>query len=128
MPFEWKQFVDVSRHLQQEVAQGKANAEGLQRSAVSSAYYGAFCHARNYAVMYLGYKVKGFGDDHGALRAHLKKSRRGGDAQRLDSLRQWRNDADYADELPWASVAAVVEQAIKEAEKVFKSLSAPGSN
>ena len=79
-----------------------------------------------------GYAVKGDADDHGALRAHLKRCRRGGDAQRLDSLRWWRNDADYADELPWDDTKFIVTEAIKAAEKVFKSLAPPvagsGSN
>ena len=127
MSFDWHQLIEVARQLEQESSKGHAHAEAMRRSAVGRAYYGAFCHARNYAADYLGYDVKGFGDDHGALRAHLKRSRRGGDAQRLDSLRQWRNDADYSDELPWDDAKAIVADAIKEAEKVFKSLAPPAS-
>jgi hypothetical protein len=94
-------------------------------AAVGRAYYGAFCYARNYAVKNLGYVIKGFGDDHGVLRAHLKKSRRGGDASRLDTLRQLRNDADYADDLPWDDHDLTVKEAIAAAEKVFASLPPP---
>src|ERR1022692_1085980 len=95
MPFEWKRLVNVARQLEEQAGKDELNAEALQRSAVGRAYYAAFGHARSYAQSFLGYKVKGDADDHGALRAHLKRSRRGGDAQRLDSLRWWRNDADY---------------------------------
>ena len=124
MSFDWQQLVEIARQLAQQADKEPTQAEALRRAAISRAYYGAFCHARNYAVDYLGYSVKGFGDDHGALRAHLRRKRRGGDAQRLDDLRQWRNDADYADELPWDS-EEVAAEAIREAEKVFKSLAPP---
>src|SRR5262249_41017213 len=117
--------VRAARQMGQSTAQDLAELEAWRRSAVSRAYYGAFCHARNYAVNYLGYAVKGFGDDHGALRAHLKKSRRGGDAARLDTLRQLRNDADYADALPWDDHALTVQEAIAAAERVFLSLVPP---
>jgi hypothetical protein len=125
MPFDWKSLLEVARQLEKGANQGPAHAEALRRSAVGRAYYGAFCHARNYAVQYLGYVLKGFGDDHGALRAHLKKSRRGGDAVRLDTLRRLRNDADYADELPCDDAGVTVQEAIEAAERVFASLAPP---
>jgi len=132
MSFDWKRLLNVARRLEEEAGKDEANAEALRRSAVGRSYYAAFGYARYYATSYLGYKVKGDADDHGALRAHLKRSRRGGDAQRLDSLRWWRNDADYADELPWDDTEFIVAEAIKAAEKVFKSLVPPisgsGSN
>ena len=127
MPFAWKTLLDIARQLEKEASQGPIPAEALRRSAVGRAYYAAFCHARNYAVQYLGYHLKGFGDDHGALRAHLRKSRRGGDAARLDTLRHLRNDADYADELSWDDAAITVKEAIDAAERVFGSLRPPGS-
>jgi hypothetical protein len=123
--FDWKNLLDVARHLEKAANDRLTNAEAMRRSAVGRAYCAAFCHARNYAAQYLGYFVKGFGDDHGSLRAHLKKSRRGGDATRLDSLRCLRNDADYADELPWDDAAITVQEAIEAAERVFASLVPP---
>jgi hypothetical protein len=111
--------------LEKEANHEPPTAEALRRSAVGRAYYAAFCHARNYAVKYLGYRLKDFGDDHGALRAHLKRSRRGGDAARLDVLRHLRNDADYADDLPWNDAAITVKEAIDAAERVFASLAMP---
>ena len=128
MAFEWHQFLDVARKLQQEAVSSKNDTEAFQRSAVGRAYYAAFCHARNYAVRYLGYDIKGFGDHHGAVRAHLKKRRRNGDAARLDMLRQWRNEADYADDLPWDDPTAMVRDAITAAERVFASLTPPASS
>jgi hypothetical protein len=128
MPFDWKSLADVARNLEKEASKGDADAEAQRRSAIGRAYYAAFGHARNYAKKFLGYAIKGDADDHGALRAHLKRSRRGGDAQRLDSLRQWRNDADYSDDLPWDDAAMIVAEAIKAAEKVFKSLTPPAAS
>jgi hypothetical protein len=125
MPFEWKALLDIAIQLEKEANQEPPTAEALRRSAVGRAYYAAFCHARNYAIKYLSYQLKGFGDDHGALRAHLKRSRRGGDASRLDVLRHLRNDADYADDLPWNDAAITVKEAIEAAERVFVSLTAP---
>jgi len=125
MSFDWESLLVVARQLEKDANQGPTHAEALRRSAVGRAYYAAFCHARNDAVHYLGYHIKGFGDDHGALRAHLKKSRRGGDAVRLDTLRHLRNDADYADELPWDDAGLTVQEAIEAAERVFASLAPP---
>jgi hypothetical protein len=43
----------------------------------------------------------------------------------LDTLRHLRNDADYADELPWDDSAVAVQEAIEAAERVFASLASP---
>jgi hypothetical protein len=128
MPFDWKTFVDLARQLEQQAnAASSPNAETLQRSAVSRAYFGAYCHARNYAISFLKFASRQDVDDHGRLRAHLKNKRRQADASRLDRLRQWRNIADYSDDLPWKDVKAVVIEAIEEAEKVFASLLPPSA-
>ncbi len=99
MPFEWKKLVDLARQLEQQ-ATAVADAEPVQRSAVSRAYFGAYCHARNFAQAFLRFAAREDADDHGRLRAHLKNRRRQGDAKRLERLRQWRNDADYRNDLP----------------------------
>lgn len=125
MAFDWRQLLDCAHDLKLQAAKGSAHAEALQRSAVSRAYFSAFCHARNYAQSFLKYHPKDDERDHGALRAHLKSKRRQGDAERLERLRQWRNDADYLNELPWIDVGVVVDTALAEAEKVFNSLTPP---
>ena len=128
MPFEWKNLLDLAHRMEQEASNGAANAEALYRSAVSRAYFGAFCHARNYAESFLNYQPKQDERDHGALRAHLKGKRRQGDADRLERLRQWRNDADYLDDLPWSDAQSVVVTAIAEADRIFKSLTPPAAS
>jgi len=124
MLFDWKGLVEVARELERLANEG-TNVEALQRSAVSRAYFGAYCHACNYAVEFLNFRSREDSDDHGRLRSHLKARRRHGDAKRLERLRQWRNDADYRNDLPWADIAATVSSALFEAGDVFKSLVAP---
>jgi hypothetical protein len=125
MSFDWQDLLDLARQMEQQASKGGTDAEAMHRSAVSRAYFSAFCHARNYAESYLKYQPKQDERDHGSLRAHLKSKRRQGDADRLERLRQWRNDADYLNDLPWNDVALVVATALVEAEKVFKSLTPP---
>jgi hypothetical protein len=55
----------------------------------------------------------------------LKGKRRKGDADRLEQLRQWRNDADYLDEFFWDDMAATVAAALGQADAVFISLAPP---
>ena len=125
MAFDWKGLLDLARMMEQETSKPGSNEEALYRSAVSRAYFAAFCHARNYAEQFLKYYPKRDERDHGSLRAHLRGKRRRGDADRLDRLRQLRNDADYLNDLPWADRKLVTATAIAEAEKVFLSLAPP---
>ncbi len=125
MSFDWKNLLDLARLMEQDATKAGPNAEANYRSAVSRAYFGAFCHARNYAESFLKYQPKQDERDHGSLRAHLKGKRRQGDADRLERLRQWRNDADYLNDLPWTNVKALAATAIAEAEKIFRSLMPP---
>jgi hypothetical protein len=124
MPFDWRAFVALAKILQEE-AIAAPEPEPLLRSAVSRAYFGAYCHARNYAAEFLGFEARQDVDDHGRLRAHLTGKRHKGDADRLAQLRQLRNDADYLNDLPWTDPAASTTAAIALAERVFLSLAPP---
>jgi hypothetical protein len=123
MAFEWKAFLDLAYDLRTR-SHGAANPEAFLRTALSRAYYAAFCYARNYAQAYLKFDPRGDPDDHGRLRQHLRSKKRGGTATRLDRLRQWRNESDYHDELS-IDLPIAVEAALAEAEYVFTSLPAP---
>jgi hypothetical protein len=125
MSFDWRNLLDLARQMEHDAAKAPTNVEALCRSAVSRAYFGAFCHARNYAESFLNYQPKQDERDHGSLRAHLKGKRRQGDADRLERLRQWRNDADYLNDLPWTDMQSVAATALAEAERIFKSLTPP---
>jgi len=124
MSFDWKRYLVFAQNLNAQAA-ASTDSEALCRSAVSRAYFGAYCHARNYAKAFLEFDPREDSDDHGRLRAHLKGRRRAGDANRLEQLRQLRNHADYQNDLPWVDVPANVEAALRFAESVFKSLIPP---
>jgi len=124
MPFDWKAFLDLARELHTRSREA-ANPEAFLHTALSRAYYAAFCYARNYAQDYLKFDPRGDPDDHGRLRHNLRSKRRGGTATRLDRLRQWRNESDYHDEMR-IDLLIAVEAAIAEAAYVFTSLPAPG--
>jgi hypothetical protein len=126
MAFEWKAFLDLAHDLQTR-ARGATNPEALLRTALSRAYYAAFCYARNYAQQFLKFDPRGDPDDHGRLRHHLRSKKRGGTATRLDRLRQWRNESDYHDEMN-IDLPQAVEAALAEAEYVFRSLPPPQKN
>jgi hypothetical protein len=124
MGFDWKTLVDLATTLAQQ-AQISANSEAYQRSALSRLYFGAYGHARNYAIAYLQFIPRNAAEDHGRLRQHLKSKRRKGDADRLEQLRIWRNDADYADDLSSLDLTATVTIATALAHAVFNSLVPP---
>jgi len=68
----------------------------------------------------LGFVPKNDADDHGRLRAHVR-GKRLLLAQRLDRLRQWRNESDYADQLPF-DAATTTAAAMLEADGIAASL------
>jgi hypothetical protein len=121
MAFDWREYLNLSRLLQGQTGQ-TAFIEAALRSAVSRAYYSAFCHARNYARDRQGYvSAKKKWKDHGLVRKHF--SRRRGQtrvAGLLGSLRQWRNDCDYRDTV--GDLDKMVTESIKSAEDVFGML------
>jgi GrpB-like predicted nucleotidyltransferase (UPF0157 family) len=96
MPFAWVEFVELAAHLVGLPNQG-ASREASERTAVSRAYFAAYCHVRDYATRHLRFRPQGNYQDHELLRDHLRSQ--GGSRQalaaNLDELRKWRNDVDY---------------------------------
>jgi hypothetical protein len=121
MPFDWKAFVDLARELGKQPS-GAANSEAYLRTALSRAYFGAYGHARKFAAEFLKFEPRDDVDDHGRLRAHLKGKRRAGDGDRLDLLRQWRNQADYVADLSSFDLEDMLAKAVGMAERVLASL------
>ncbi len=124
MPFEWRAFLDLAGDLHKQASQAP-NQEAFLRTALSRAYYAAFCYARNYARDWLGFRPRNDPDDHGHLREHLKRRRRRGDSDRLGRLRQWRNECDYFDDLTFGDLELAVKTALTEAAYVLTSLVPP---
>jgi hypothetical protein len=123
MAFEWRMFLTLAEEWQ-ESAPSSSLAEALLRNSLSRAYFAAFCHARVYAIRFLGFRSGIAGDDHGRLRAYLKTKRRAEDGRRLDRLRQWRNEADYEDELSF-DLVETTPVALQLALRVYSSLAPP---
>jgi hypothetical protein len=98
MKFDWKDYVEVCRFLEQHAATSPTE-EAFLRSAVSRAYYAAFCHLRNYARDSLEFRPRNDADDHGRLHSRLKQGKLRGLALKLERLREWRNECDYQDQL-----------------------------
>ena len=119
MAFDWKEYLELSRFLLRQGGSA-GNQEAFLRSAVSRAYYAAFCHTRNYARSQLGFRSRDDADDHGALRQRLKKGKMRGISDKLQQLREWRNDCDYKDELKF-DLQSNAAAALALASRVFTS-------
>jgi len=112
MPFDWRGYLALAQSLHQGSA--GINEEAAWRSAVSRAYYAAFCHVRNHARDHEGFAGTGDVDDHVRLRDHLHRQDETKLAQELGKLRGWRNQCDYRDEVH--NLAAMVGAATATAQ------------
>ncbi|RMG51406.1 MAG: HEPN domain-containing protein [Acidobacteria bacterium] len=117
MAFHWKEFLELARDLTGHTGSGYS-VEATNRTAVSRAYYAAFCWARNYAASRMGYQRTGQVEDHASLRAHMKARGKSQTASRLNKLRKWRNQCDYDDHVP--NLNTLVQSAIKIADRVIQ--------
>ena len=98
MAFEWKESLDLARLVQHHCSKAQGygfTREAVYRCCINRAYYAAFCHAMHYAHKNLRYPIKGDKEDHGALRNHLRKKKKGDAADWLSDLYEWREFADY---------------------------------
>ena len=119
MAFDWREYLNLAKCLagQEGIV---PNQEASFRSAVSRAYYAAFCHARNRARDLDGFSPKGTGDDHQRVRKHFKCQGKESIASTLDDLRQWRNHCDYDDK---SDDATLSKKAIAGADEIINELS-----
>lgn len=119
MAFDWEECLKLSRHLTKE-CQNCPNEEAALRSAVSRAYYAAFCYALRIAKKKYGYvPADDQRDNHGKLQKHLRAMNKKELALKLNDLRQWRNNCDYDDDIP-PDAKGLAERAIYKAEYVFQ--------
>jgi uncharacterized protein (UPF0332 family) len=115
--FDWQDFLRVAEDL---AARGD---EAALRSAISRAYYAAFCSARNYLRDVQGRTIPKTGAAH---RIVWDEFEAGSDNSRRQvatlgvRLRRSRNRADYDDEL--ARVADIANDAIHNANNVLDLL------
>lgn len=126
MAFDWREYLTLAQWLQVNLPPG-ISQEGAQRVAIGRAYYAAFGYAIDHATNYLEFEPRNDADDHGRLRAHLKRRRRMATAEHLDRLRQWRNDCDYQSDFP-GDLATVLVAALAAADYVIRSLPLPAGS
>jgi len=121
MAFDWREFLDLAKALQSSFRASHL-VEAASRSAVSRAYYAAFCHARNYAERHFGFRRTGKGKDHGLLRKHLGRQGPAWKklADNLGDLHEWRKMCDYDDVV--ANLHIIVPEAITTAENIMNKM------
>jgi hypothetical protein len=119
MPFDWKEYLALAQHLQQQ-STSEFSQEAALRCAVSRAYYAAFCHARNYARDHQKYVLTNKPDEHARLRQHYQKRGDVALASALELLRQWRNQCDYNDNV--SNLSLMIVGAVSGAQKIFDTL------
>jgi len=99
MGFDWWEYFKLAQDLVGPTGTA-AGLEARQRSAISRAYYAAFCQSRNYLRDKEGHSVPSGGQVHAYVQEQFKDS---SDALRnqighdLNRLRIDRNKADYND-------------------------------
>jgi len=119
MAFAWEDYLKLARSLQGQSG-AAAIQEAAHRSAVSRAYYAAFCHARNYARDSEGFLPSRGPKDHELVRDHYQRKGRPGLALDLDRLRAWRNRCDYDDTV--TELAQMLPAALKSAQDILRRL------
>lgn len=117
MSFDWREYLELARALTGLGGSGYSQ-EAADRSAVSRAYYAAFCWVRNYAGTKLGFSPQRGPDDHRRLREHLKRQGRQALASDLNKLRVWRNECDYNDQV--LQLGQRVRVSIEVADKIIQ--------
>jgi uncharacterized protein (UPF0332 family) len=102
MSFEWLEYFHLAQELVGQTGTPAAQ-EARQRSAISRAYYAAFCQARNHLRDQEGHSPPEGGQVHAYVRDQFMNSpdqARKQIGQHLNRLRLDRNKADYEDSVP----------------------------
>jgi len=119
MAFDWNEYLNLAAFLKGD----KVNylPEAGIRSAISRAYYAAYCHARNFAVAKQSFVASGKADDHDLLIRHYAGRGMATVANALDGLRRWRNQCDY-DNRVTLNLDSTVQFATLQSRKIFADL------
>src|SRR6266849_725492 len=99
MSFDWSNYLDLARELQRQGAV-HSSKEAELRSAISRAYYAAFCKARNYLRDRRHLTLSRGAEAHSEVQDEFQLSpdRRFKEiGENLNRLRTFRNRADYND-------------------------------
>lgn len=122
MSFDWSEYLNLALELAGQAA-SPAGQEARLRTAISRAYYGAFCKGRNHLRDKDGRRIPSGGQVHQYVRDEFKKSTdklRKQIGHNLDRLRSDRNKADYDDSA--ARLDAMIKADLALAGKVISTL------
>lgn len=123
--FRWADYISLADEL---IDENSAPGEAKYRTAISRAYYGAFCSARNMAIDNRWVQVTRTGRDHRLVREYYEDDsdlRKRYVGTFLLKLRVLRNQADYDDYL--GDIAKTAETAVGQAMDVLDKLRQIGS-
>lgn len=121
MGFDWTEYLNWGRVLQGEPGVSFQGEPAL-RSAVSRAYYAAFCCTRNQAIRCLGFIISSRQSVHFQLRRFLTQSGYARTAQDLAELQRWRETCDYEDVIAANTLNVMFRGAVKRAEDIIISV------
>ncbi|HID61452.1 MAG TPA: HEPN domain-containing protein [Anaerolineae bacterium] len=122
MSFDWSEYFALAQELVGQ-ATSPSSQEARLRSAISRAYYAAFCKARNYLRDREGHSIPRGGQVHRYVRNQFKKSSdkvRKEVGENLNRLRKDRNKADYDDTV--TRLPAITRKTLKLAGRVISRL------
>jgi uncharacterized protein (UPF0332 family) len=117
--FDWREYLELAKALA-DMKGVESFQEAAQRSAVSRAYFAAFCWARNYTETEGGFKPSRDAAVHKELRSYLENQGRSDIASALNRLRMWRNICDYEDEV--SELDKLVSASLSEAKKIIENM------
>jgi len=121
MPFDWREYLGVSRYLEGKSGDGFSE-EAAARAGISRAYYAAHISARNYAEDQWGYlPPRERETSHRDLRDRFHLQGRLDIEEKLRELAQWRKKSDYDNEFR-ANFSRMHANAIRRAEEVLNLL------
>ncbi len=125
MSFAWSDYLALARSDAADVASDPATPwpDAKLRSAVSRAYYAAFCSARNHAISAHGATFPGSADAHSLVRLHYVRRPSSGArrvAEYLHMLRKDRNKVDYRDTV--SQLPSVTNKCLSRAAKIISDL------
>lgn len=123
MSFRWTDYLGVAKNLAGYAQHWTDVTEACQRSAISRAYYAAFCEARGRLIRCEGKNVPNSGESHRIVPEHFEQSgdkRKKTVGQNLRRLLVSRCKADYDDTMAGLQKESV--WAVNVAEFVLKQL------
>lgn len=118
--FDWSHFLAFAEKLRHTPPDDE-HYEAVMRSAVSRAYYAAYCHVRNREAEKRNFKRSN--DDpgeRGRLHKHLRNCRKRNWLGDLEVLWQWRVMCDYGDE-PIENLSRILDEAIETSRRFLES-------